>query len=95
MDYHRLKLWFPAVREISIFTVASRPALGLTPWVTGARSPAAKELMYQAHSSPASGAGVSNAWSYSSAPLYVLLEYCIYILARGHFYLNHIPERNV
>ena len=79
MDDHRPKLWFPAVREISIFTAASRPALGLTPWVTGARSPAAKELMCQVHNSLTSGAGLSNVWSYTSAPLYVLSEYCVYI----------------
>jgi hypothetical protein len=73
MDDHRLKLWFPAVTEISIFTALSKPALGLAPWITGELSPAAKELMCQAHNSPISGAGVSKAWSYTSAPLYVLL----------------------
>jgi hypothetical protein len=66
---------------IFLFTTASRTALWLTQphiqWVTGAVSLRVKRPGRKADHSPPSSAEVKNAWSYTSTPQYVFMEWCL------------------
>jgi hypothetical protein len=66
---------------IFLFTTASRTALGSTQppiqWVPGALSLGVKRPGREADRSPPSSAEVKIAWSYTSAPQYVFMAWCL------------------
>jgi hypothetical protein len=66
---------------IFLFTTTSRTALGPTQpplqWVPGALSVGVKRPGREADHSPPSSAEVKNAWSYTSAPQYVFMAWCL------------------
>jgi hypothetical protein len=77
-------LGFDSRRELGIFllTIASRTALRRTQppiqWVPGALSLGVKRPGREAEHSPPSSAEVKNAWGYTSAPPYALMEWCLF-----------------
>jgi len=66
---------------IFLFATTSRPSLGLTlppiPWVLGVISLEVKHLGCKADHSPPSSAEVKNVWSYTFAPQYILMVWCL------------------
>jgi hypothetical protein len=74
--------------EIFLFSTASRTALGPTQpplqWVAGALSLGVKRPGRETDHSPPSTAEVKNAWSYTSAPQYVFMAWCL-VKHRGNF----------
>jgi hypothetical protein len=84
-------LRFDSRREqgIFFFTAASRTSLGPTQpiqWVAEALSLAVKRLGCEADHSPPSSAEVKNACSYTSAPQYVFMAWCL-VKQRDYFTL--------
>jgi hypothetical protein len=72
---------FPAGAGNFLFTTASRTALGPTKppiqWVPGALSPGLKRPVCETDHSRPFSATVKNAWSYTSAPQYVFMAWCL------------------
>jgi hypothetical protein len=72
LDDRGSRVRFPVGVEISLFTTASRTALGPTQppiqWVPGALSLGIKRPGREADQSPPSSAEVKNAWRYTSTP---------------------------
>jgi hypothetical protein len=66
---------------IFLFTTASRPALGPTQlpfqWVPTALTPSIKRPVREADHSPPSSAEVENKCSYTSAPQYAFMAWCL------------------
>jgi len=71
------------------FTTVSSPALGpLQPpirWVPGSLSLGLKRPGSEADQSPPSSAEVKNVWSYTSAPQYAFMEWCL-VKSQGQLY---------
>jgi hypothetical protein len=72
LDYRGCRVRFPAGLGISLFTTASRTALGPTQppiqWVPGALSLGVTRMGREADHLPPSSAEVKNAWSYTYTP---------------------------
>jgi hypothetical protein len=67
--------------RISVFTTASRPALGPTQlpilWVPGVLSLGLKRPVREADHSLPPSAEIKNAWSYTSTPQYICMAWCL------------------
>jgi hypothetical protein len=83
LGYELNDWWFEYRQRLgtSLFTTASRPALGPTQlpiqWVPGVLSLGVKRPRREADHSLPSSAEVKNAWSYTSTPQYVLMAWCL------------------
>jgi len=70
----------PAGVGTSLFTTATRPAMGPTQppnqWVLEDLKPGVKRPGHEADNSPQTSAGIKNPWSYSSIHPYVFMAWC-------------------
>jgi hypothetical protein len=73
------------------FTTASRPALGPAQspiqWIPGDLSLGVRRPGSEADHSPPSSAKFKNAWSYTYAPQYAFMAWCLVKKAQGQLYL--------
>jgi len=71
--------FLPVAGKFSFSTTASKPALGPTQsptqWLRWTLTPGVKWPGCEADHAHPSGAGVKNAWSYTSTPLYVFMAW--------------------
>jgi hypothetical protein len=81
LDIRGSRVRFPAVAGNIFLTTASRTALGPTQppiqWFSEVLSLEVKRPGRETYHLPPSSAEVKNAWSYTSTPQYVFMEWCL------------------